>query len=580
MKLVGKVLLVSVLSILIVGCKKDRTREEKVSAMIDKVDSPFFIANVNLQNLMDKSEIMKEGTLPFTYYQVISFFLAVELTGIDYDTDAQIIVGEGKAFLPNFYGIFKVKDEALFTTLLEKEANATIQEKDGMKYAIKESEQYCVVWNEEFAVISNIPLDFASMLTGGGGKEGQKMVDKNIEMINYGEEGEVNADYVTFLTKDADLSMLYNGKGFYSYMSSMAMEDKEEVEKMKDLYEGMSYEFYLNFNNGNIDLEMVADLDDKLKEQLSFIAKDGVSNKMLGYGKSSNPLLVGSYKMSVPGMLDYFKETSEEQYEKMVEDLGKEGLKIEDVKDALSGEIVYMVENVIQKEEVFDFGYDEPITIKNDEPLFAIVLGVSDKSIIEKKIQDVLTGGQNDLATVDGDEVGAEKGPEMELWPNGVINMGDAYLFLKDDALFMSNDSSWANMIASGKGVKVANPDNVVTENPFGIFVDISKMKQYDGANKDAAQYAELFESFKGSANLDGGKFTLNLTNKDENALKVLTVTVGSILADFEKEMNPDMEAELEEAIKETESIEGMPTQQEVEKAVDDAFDKLENELK
>ena len=235
MKRFGKLLIVSVLSVLLVGCGKDRTREEKVSAMIDQVNSPFLIVNVNLQNLMDKSEVMKEGTLPFTYYQVISFFLAAELTGIDYDTDAQLVVSEGKAFLPNFYGIFKIKDEKLFKTLLEEEANATIQEKDGMQYAIKESEQYCLVWNDEFAVISNIPIDFASLLSGGSGKEGQKMVDKNIEMIKSAKKGELNTDYVDFLSKDADLAMLYDGKGVYSYMSAMSMEDNEALEQMKVL---------------------------------------------------------------------------------------------------------------------------------------------------------------------------------------------------------------------------------------------------------------------------------------------------------------------------------------------------------
>jgi hypothetical protein len=584
MKRFVKILSISVLTILIVGCSADRTREEKVSAMIDKVDSPFFIANMNLQNLMDKSEIMKEGTLPFTYYQVISFFLAVELTGIDYDTDVQVIVGEGKAFLPNFYGIFKVKDEKLFTTLLETEANATIQEQDGMKFAIKESEQYCVVWDEEFAVISNIPMDFASLLSGGSAKEGQKMVNKNIEMIKAGNEGEINEDYKTFLGKEADMSMLYNGKGFFSYMLTMSMDDSEEMEKLRDLYEGMSYEMYLNFNKGEVDLEVIADLDKDLKDQLSFIAKDGVSNKLMGYGRSKNPLMVGSYKASIPGMLDYFSETSQEDYDKMIEGMSEEGLDIEEVKEAFNGEVVYVVDAVEQREEIFDFGYDDPITIKKDEPIFAIVLGVSDKSIIEKKIQEVMQEGMQDLVTTDAGAGEIPNGKKIEILPNDVINMGDAYLFLMDDALFMSNDLVWTNLIATGKGKKIANPEGVVNAKPFGMFADMTQIGSYQGMGDEVGEYADMFESFSGSADIDGGRFILKLTEKKENALKVLTMAVGSGLAEFEKASNPDMEAELEEALKETEDAfdmleEEMPSEEEIEKAVDDAFKQLEEEL-
>lgn len=587
MKKIGKVLVISILSVLIVGCGKDRTREEKVSAMIDKVDSPFFIANVNLQNLMDKSEIMKEGTLPFTYYQVISFFLAVELTGIDYNTDAQLVVGEGEAFLPNFYGIFKVENQELFTTLLETEANATIQEKDGMKFAIKESEQYCVVWDEDFAVISNIPINFASLLSGSSAKEGQKMVDRNIEMIKAAEDGEVNSDYVNLLSKEADMAMMYNGKGFYSYMLTMAVDNKEDMEKMKDLYEGMSYEMYLNFNKGNVELEVVSDLDAKLKEQLSFISKDGVSDKMLKYGRTKNPLLVGSYKASVHGMLDYFKEMNADDYQAMVDDMAKDGLEIEEIKDALSGELVYIVDAVEKKEEVYDFGYDEPIVIKQDKPIFGIVLGVSDKSIIEKKIQEAMTAGDDELVSTDPSQ-GIEEAkdmPKIEVLPNDVLHIGEAYLFLSNESLFMSNDLGWTNLIATGKGVKVGNPDGVVNNKAFGMFADFSSIKNYQNMDADIYTYAEMFESFSGSADIDGGKFILNMTDKSENSLKVMTMMIGSALAEFEKSSNPDMEAELEEAIKESEDAfnkleESMPDGEKIDKAVDDALNQIEQELK
>ena len=556
---------------LIVSCGKDRTREQQVSAMIDKIDSPFLIASMNVQNLMDKSEVMEEGTLPFTYYQVISFFLAVELTGIDYDTDAQFVMGKGESFVPSFYGIFKVDKEELFTTLLEVEANAEIKEKDGFKYAIKEKENYCVTWNDEFAIISTIPMDIAAILSGKG-DGGEKQVDKNIEIIKAGEEGEINEDYVAFLEKKADIAMTFDGKPFYKYMKSVSLEEDEQLEKMKEIYEGMSYEMYMNFNKGSMDIEMVADLDKKLKDQLDFIGKGGVSDKLFGYGKRKNPMMTGTYKIDVGGMMDYMKDMSEEDYNDMTADMEKAGLAIDDIKDAFSGELVYMIDEITEKEVVYDFGYEEPIIMKETEAYFGLAIGVGDASIIQDKLQEVmLMEGMDDIVADVEDQVDIEMDefdfeaemPEINMLPNGVIQMDEAFIYLGTDVLFMTNDSAWANMIAAGNGVTVDNPNGILTEKAVGMYADLTQLKAMGDMNEDQAQMLALFKSFYGSADLDGGKFTLELTDDSENSLKILTMAIGSMLAEFEKALDPDLEAELEEAIEEGE----------------DAFDKLDEEL-
>ena len=565
MNKLSKLLIVSVLSLFILSCGAERTREQKVSAMINRIESPFFIGSMSIQTLMDKSEIMKEGTLPFTYYQVISFFLDVNLTGIDYDTKAQFVVGEGESFLPNFYGIFKVGKEETFVKLLEVEAGAEIKEKEGMKYTVKDKEGYCVVWNEEFAVVSNIPMDLAAMLSGKGGKQGEKMIDKNIEIIKAAEEGEVNDKYVSFLEKDADLAMLYDGKGFFEYMTLMSMDDSEELEKVREIYEGMGYQIFLNFDDGKVTLELEADLDEKLIADLSFIGKSGVSDKMFKYGKSNSPLLTGSLKMELGGFLDYVKDISPDDFDGMTKDMEEKGLAIDDIKSALSGEAVYMIEEIVSTEEVYDFGYEEPITIKRDLPVFAIVLGVSDKSVIENKIVEMMTAGAQELVSTDPTQGVVAEMPKIEVMPNGVVNLGEAFLFLLDDALFMSNDSVWANKIAAGKGVKVDNPNGILTENPMGIYANLSSIAKMAGmADADAAKYLDVFTKFYGSANLQGGKFTLELKDASKNSMNIITVMIGEGLAEFERLSNPDIDAILEESVEETE----------------DAFEKLEDDMK
>jgi hypothetical protein len=572
MKILNKLLILSVLSLMIFSCGNNRSREQQVSAMINKIESPFFMMSMNLQTLMDKSEVMEEGVLPFTQYQIISFFLAKEVTGIDYDTDAQVIVGEGESFLPNFYGIFKVKDEVLFTELVEVEANAKILEKEGMKYAIKETEGYCLVWNEDFAVISNVPMDLAAMLSGKG-NGGDKMVDNNISIIKAANDGEVNEDYVEFLKKDADIAMSFDGKPFYQYMKTMSMEENDELENLKELYEGMAYELFLNFEKGKVELELIADLDEKLKEDLKFIGEDGVSEDLLAYGKSKSPMVTGSYKVDVNGFLDYFKGISEEDYEGLLNTLDQAGMKIEEIKEAFTGEVVYMVDEIVNREEIYDFGYDEPIKISNDEPIFGVVIGVGDATIIQTKMEEIMmaTSIENVLANSNTDlsleEFMPANMPAIEMMPNGVINVGDAYIFLMEDALFMSNDSIWANVVAAGNGVKVNNPDGLLNEKPLGFYADLSKLSTLDTKSTTGEMMAGMMtvlKSFYGNASLDGGKFTLELADDSENSLKVIVTMIGSALADFEKSLNPDLEAELNEAIDDP----------------DAAFNKLEEELK
>ena len=558
----------------VVSCGKERTREEKVSAMISKVDSPFFVGSMNLQTLMDKSEIMKEGTIPFTYYQVISFFLDVELTGIDYTTKMQVIASKGGSFTPDFRGIFKVNDLEKFKGLLETEANAEVKEKDVMNYIIKESEHYCIVWNEDVAMISSVPLNLMAMFSGKSGNEGEKMIDKNIEIIKAGTEGEIDEEWKTFLTNDSDIALHYDGEGFFDYMTMMSMDEDEELEKMRELNEGISMNMYINFNEGNTDFEIVTDLSEELKKKWSFLGEEGASEKMLSYGKSENPVLTGSYKFGVEGALTYIEGMFSEEYEDMERDVEKVGLSIEDLRNSSSGEFVYMIDDVKQVSRTIDFGYGDPFEVKSTEPVFGIALGLKDNSYMNSKMQEMM------MAQSLGE--GDAKMPEIKVWENGVVQMNEALIFLGEDVLFATNDTAWVNLIAAGNGKKVNNPNGIVNVNPIGMYVQFTKLS---GLNelKDQREMISLMKDLSISMNLDGGSIKLNFNDNKQNSLKILTVAVGQILADFEIMSNPDMEAELEEAVKQTEEAFGELEEDlnieenlnELEDVINDAFDDL-----
>lgn len=506
------------------GCSAERTREDKVAAMINKVESPFLVVSTTPQNLMDKSGIM-DGVLPFTYELILGFFIDEAVTGIDYSVKSQIIIGKGESFQPSIYGIFKVKDDKKFVDLIEKEANASIVEKEGMKTAIKESDGYALVWNDEFAVISTIPFDFMAMLNGKGGNGGEKTVNKIIELIKAADDGEINTTYADFLKKEADVAMYYDGKGMYAYMQEMLGEEIGDLEKMRETYEGMSAEIYLNFNNGSIDLEFVNHLSDKLKETMSFMQEKGIEGKLLSYGNSPNPIMVGGYNVNFAKFFDYLEaQMAEDAYADFEQEVEGIGLTMDDVKSSMTGEVIYMIDRVVEIEETIDYGYGEPYTYTTPVPMFGVALKIANISVIQGLLADSLK------------------------MPNGMYHMGDAYVALDDDVLFASNDSAWTSKIVAKSGAKIGNAADVIAANPFAMFIDFASLGQMNGM-KDAAPFINLFTQFSGGASLEGGKFSFVMKDGSKNALRAITEVMAVELDRMEKEMNRELESELEEAV-------------------------------
>ncbi len=565
-KKLSKILVLSILGLFVLSCGSDRSREDQVSAMINKIEDPFTIVSLNPQNLMDKSGV-EDGAVPFTFEMITGLFLEDSVTGIDYSVKIQMVVASGKGFTPTAYGIFRVADSEKFEEMLDKEANAKIKEKEGFTYAIQEGDGYVVVWNEEFAIVSSIPMDFAAMLTGGGGDQGEGQVNVCIDLMKAADEGEINDEYSTFLKHDDDVCFYYDGKGMFGYLEAMTMGEAEELDQFKDIYEGMGYEMFLNFNDGSIDLNWTANLTDDLREKLSFIGKGGVDKKLLSYGNSANPVLVGTYNVNFPDLFDFMEDMLDDrEMDEMEEGLEEIGLTIDDVKSAISGEILYSIDRIETKEEIWDYGYGEPYTYKTTEPVAGVAIKVTDRSVIEKALKslmDIVPADQMDLAklSIDDEEMMAlfeemAYGPKIEEQANGVLRIDEAYMFLGKDVLFISNDSAWSQKVAQGKGVKIKDPNGDLGKNPFGIyanFTTLAKMEDLD----DAEPFVKMFTEFSGGANLDEGHFSLKLKNKSKNSLRILTEVISDELNRLDEMKNPELKEELDEAIKALEELDG-----------------------
>ncbi len=523
-------LVIAVLAISFVSCKADRTREDKVAAIIDKVDSPFLVINAVPGDLIEKSGAL-DGALPFTQEMLLSFFIDEEVTGVDYDTDIQIVIGKGPSFAPNFYGIFKLKNEAAFIELLEVEANGEIKEKDGFKYIAKESDQYVIVWNEEFVIASNIPIDLAAMMSGGSSNSGMKAVDASIALISAAEDGEVNEDYKTFLQNESDIALHFSGAGFYEYMVEMSMGEVEELEANRENIEGVNTDMFLNFNDGSINMQFLSDLSDKVKEEMGFLKDSQVDSKLLSYGNSSEPIMTMVYNTEFEKALDYIKEqTPSHEYEEFEEEASEMGISIEDVKSALTGEILIVIDRVEIVEEEIDWGYGEPYISKVPTPIFAIVLSVSDESLLTQMLS------------------------ASDTVMDGVVKNGDAYMVMNDNILFSTNDSLWAAKVVENNTVQINDAAGVLSSEPIGVFVDFLSLAKMDDLD-DAAIFVEMLKDARASGDMSEFNFSFTFKDASKNALRILTETIANLGNGNGNEEYDALEAELEAAAESTEAV-------------------------
>ena len=532
------ILTIALINLLLISCNTERTRQDKVAAMISSIDSPFLIATLTPQNLIEKSGI-EDGVLSYTEQTLVSFFISSENTGIDNTEQVQLIAGKGTGMTPDVYSIFKLSNAKKFEALIKKELNETIHEKDGYKYFVYDN-YYVIAWQGEFAVGCNTALDFAAMLSGKSSSN-SKTINKCISLLKAGDEGDLNADYNSFLSNDNDISTYFNAKNTFAYLKKMKLVNAKDLKKYEEKYGNTTHESAINFEKGQITFNQDFILTDFLKEELGFIEDKGIDSDLFKYGNSKTPMLSYSLNVNSAKALDYFKkEMNEREFNQMTQELNKIGLTADQLAESFSGQLLIMIDGINTKTELVDFGYGESFETKSNEPVMGAVFGIKDNSIFNK-LPEGVTVSQNGFMAFEDELFGC----------------------LTEDVFFISNDSNWVTKVMLGNTVDIEEKEEL-TDNPYGFYAtnDTKKNKQLlEGDMKIVA----LFTKAYGFANLDNSKFTIELKNTSENALKVISKFLSKMGHEIELNMNNGMEEMLDEEI--LEDVEDV--MKEVEKALD-----------
>jgi hypothetical protein len=490
-----KNLMIAFIGLLIFSsCGADRSRVEKISAMIAQINDPYMIASVSPQTLLDKSGIM-EDALPKMAADIVKSYVSSEQTGIDYEEDVQIIMGNSGSINPSVHVYMKLKNLTAFEKMIKNEAGLTINELDGFKYASDLSQGAVMVWDEEFLVGTNIDFDMDTHYSGEGDLADVAVIKSCIEMIRAGNKAIINDSYVAFLEKENDVQARFIGANFYEFLAQLSNESEELMEQ-EERIKAMEFDMSLNFNDGKINMDMVFNTPDSILNKGNFMAKGGISEDLMGLGLSVSPMMAFDMHLDIDYILTFIRENFNREFSNFKGDFYSEmGIDLESLLNASTGEMLWMVDNLSFVKDDSKYGFEEM------EVDFAVVIGIKDKNSLMKQIPDSILSASDQ-----------------------VIQRGDAYIYVGEKYLFASNDSLWANNVKE-KGGELIKPDgNWDAEKPMNFYLDCKPLTASKEL-KDVKSYTQVLNKI--SMQSDQKSFHLEISFIDEKVNALRTIVDG-----------------------------------------------------
>jgi len=547
-----KTISVIILLVSLTGCNFGRTKEEKLSAIINGVESPYLIATFSPQTLIEKSGI-ENGILPFTDETFFKFLSNEMVTGLSNTEQMQVVIGKGAMLQPSIYAFFNISSESRFQSVLKSELNLDVVEKDGYKTVTNITNNYVLVWNDEFAVFSTIILDFSTLF--GGESNAGKAIKKCITMLDKADKGDVNEEYANFLAKKADLATFVSTNHLADVLTSANLATEKDALALQSKLKGNYFTSFLNFDKGIVKWEHDLDWNDDFLKGLKFIPEEGISQKLFKFGRSANPLLKYGFKVNPDLFVKFIEDESDaNDVDFISKNLMVLGFKNNEMIESFTGEVLLIVDAV------------EKVTVAKN------IAGYSYNSKQTKSIIGMAIG-------VDDEKLFTEHTKGMTKSANGIFSLDHGFFgYLSNDVFFVSNDSLWVNQVLIKKVVDLSDEDGTLKKHPYGFFAGLDDAKHSQFLKQNFI-FGQALENISGFATLNEAEINFVLKDKSKNSLQVLTEFV---LANIEKQKNSLTESILEKL--EQETIESVSeTFGEIEVSVDDikqGINNIDNALK
>ena len=488
--------------------------------MINSMENLMVVGSIDLVGIIEKSDFENSKDAPFEavagYKMMVKNNLDQELTGIKLAGNNHFAVSM-KADQPDY---------VVFT------AEITNQEK------VKTTLKGLKIFKGEYSKVEE------------GGKTFEFLSDKNVTaawddkdiIVVFGEKIDtkekamklLKARYVDapdnkqlagYLKQTDDMNVYVNIETAMK-VGKNSKEGKNITKEMEDLAKGAYYIGTGNFNTGDIVFEMNV-FGEKLKNsEYNVISANAVSKSFLNYLTKDNLVGFGTASIDMSAIFNAMEMAQNPEFD-LSDVEAITGMNKEEMQNLLTGEFSLSFIDIINtqvempKQSVdYDDFFEDDYSYNKEKPLILFAAGVSDTSKISKLIR---TSGAVPYA-------------------NGVFNIeNEAYLAFSSDKMIVTTDEQTALFFASGNTFTTYElPSGLAMEKPLFGFYNTNPSKMPKGILKMAEteegqmllEFASLFKLVDFQGDFNKMTFKVEMNNKKDNALKVITDYVFGVVKD------------------------------------------------
>jgi hypothetical protein len=496
---------------------KNSTRFNMVSA----VENLMVVGSIDIVSIIEKSDFENCKDAPFEavagYKMMVKDNIDPELTGID-------ITGN------NHFAI-SLKDEepeyVMFTAKIsnQEKVKKTLKDLNIFKGDYKKEESGSRIYEYLSGDDMTVGWDDKDIVIVAGNKIDTEKKVKELLKARF-VDAAANAGLDGYLKQADDMNVYFNVE--MAMKAAKASKEGEAItEDMLAMSKGAYYIGTGNFNTGDIIYEMNIFGDNFKNSEYNALGTSPVSENFMKYLTNDKLIGFGMASINMDALNNALSLVDEEEID--FDDVQKAtGMTVEELVGLFSGEFSLSLMDVISEKVSYataadmqdEFFDEEMYSYNSEKPMVLFAAGVTDSAKIGTLLREV---------------------GKVEVM-NGVYKLDkDAYLAFNNDKLIITTDEVTAGFFASGNTYSSYTlPSATSVSKPLYAFYNTDVTNMPNGILKMAEteegqmglQFADLYELVDFKGDINKMSFTVKMKNKNDNALKVITDYIMSVVKD------------------------------------------------
>ena len=509
------ILSISLTSLLLVNCS-DSKPEIKNSTrfnMLSSIDNLLVVGSIDFKKLMEKSDFENNKDLPMEanmgYKMIVKDMIDSDLVGIKLEGNHPIAIGmvEGEKSPLIVYTATVIKADKVKNGVKDIMKGAyTAPDKENPYHYIVETGMV-LAWDDADAVL--VVQDFGKLDLKN---EAKKLLDARYV------DAPANEALATFLTRTDDMNMYIN----VSLSLEIAQKEDKNInvsEEFKNAFKDAYYLAYGNFNNGTILFDYEYNAPNFVNSNYNFLGKGPVAADFMNFLSADNKLIAFfAASINIGVLMETIKETSPDAQSE-INSLEKEmGVAPGTFNKLFSGELAV---------SFVDLTIPESTTASTDDEFY------DEFYAPEPKPEVVFSVGINDKTTLE--TIFATSKLEKK---DGYFVFEDGFIVLTTSKLVLVTNEVLAKELASNNQLSAYSlPNSTSISTPIFGFLNTDTSRIPNGllatAKDEEGQallsFLDLFEGIVFEGTIEKAELKINLKNKTDNSLKVITDYIISV---------------------------------------------------